>query len=126
VEHDDGNKFSRQKFRMYTKWWTAATFLLTRIYLCSNNGHYNNFNLVLIFSRYIWITFINIIHHKCIVLQVYFHPVSKWENVVALQGFKTKYQSPWSITVVASECYSKQDSCEQICWTWRNHVSFVD
>ena len=38
MEHDDWNKFSRQKFRMYTNWWTAATFLLTRIYnyLCVN------------------------------------------------------------------------------------------
>jgi len=25
---------------------------------------------------------------------VYFHPVSKWERVVALQGFKLKYQNP--------------------------------
>ena len=68
MEHDDGNKFCRQKFRMYTKWWTAATFLLTRIYLCVNNGHNNNFNPVLIIFRYILITFINIIHYKCIVL----------------------------------------------------------
>ena len=21
------------------------------------------------------------------------------------------------------ECYSKQDECENICWTWRNHLS---
>ena len=56
------------KFRMYTKWWTAATFLLTRIYLCVNNGHNNNFNPVLISFRYIVITFINTIHDKCIVL----------------------------------------------------------
>ena len=86
---------------MYTKWWTAAPFLLTRIYLCVNNGHNNNFNPVLIIFRYIWITFINIIHYKCIVLLVYFHPVSKWERVVALQGFKTKYQNPWSLIIVA-------------------------
>ena len=64
----DGSKFSRLKFRMYTKWWTAATFLLTRIYLCVNNGHNKNFNPVFIIFRYIWITFINIIHYKCIVL----------------------------------------------------------
>jgi len=46
----------------------TRTFLLTRIYLCVNNGHNNNFNPVLIFFRYIWVTFINIIHYKCIVL----------------------------------------------------------
>ena len=58
-EHDNGNKFSCKKFRMYTKWWT---FLLTRIYLCVNNGHYNNFHPVLIIFRCILITFINIIN----------------------------------------------------------------
>jgi len=71
---------------MYTKGWTAATFLLTRIYLCVNNGHNNNFNPVFIILRYIWITFINIIHYKCIVLLKIFHPVSKWERVVVFRG----------------------------------------
>ena len=33
---------------MYTKWWTAAIILLTRIYLSENNGHNNSFNPVLI------------------------------------------------------------------------------
>ena len=26
---------------------------------------------------------------------------------------------------VTCECNSKQDACEIICWTWRNHVSRV-
>jgi len=30
------------------------------------------------------------------------------------------------IGCVTCECYSKQDACEKICWTWRNHVSRVD
>ena len=29
-------------------------------------------------------------------------PSVKWERVVALQGFKTKYQTPWSLIIVAS------------------------
>ena len=33
---------------MYTKWWTAAIILLTKIYLSENNGHNNSFNPVLI------------------------------------------------------------------------------
>ena len=45
----------------------CATVLLTGIYLCVNNGHNNNFNPVFIF-KYIWITLINIIRFKCIVL----------------------------------------------------------
>jgi len=43
-------------------------FLFDRLYLCVNNGHNNNFNRVLIIFRYIWITFINIIRYKYIVL----------------------------------------------------------
>ena len=46
----------------------AATFWLTRIYLCVNNCHNTNFSLVLITFRYIWIILINIkkyIHYKC-------------------------------------------------------------
>jgi len=23
---------------------------------------------------------------------------------------------------VTCECFSKQDECKKICWTWRNHV----
>jgi len=29
--------------------------------------------------------------------------VSKWERVVALQGFKTKYQNPWALIIVANK-----------------------
>ena len=42
------------------------------------------------------------IQYKCIVLLSIHSPSVKWERVVALQGFKTKYQTPWSLIIVAS------------------------
>jgi len=79
---------------MYTKWWTAATFLLTRIYLCVNNGHNKNFNPV----------FYHFQVHLDYFYQYYslqMHSFAKYTftqclngRVVALQRFKTKYQNP--------------------------------
>ena len=43
--------------------------------------------------------------------KIYFHPVSKWERVVALQEFKTKYQNPWSLIIVAKYYHDKLDFC---------------